>query len=280
VLLVAGEFPATVVPWLWLQERGVRIRVLEPRTRPLETEQLAEEFTHRTRLFCCSWVFSFTGEAIDVDAIGRVCRERNVRFVLNATQGVGARTIDVRHTPIDALVSCGFKWLCGPYATGFSWIHPDLFSELNYHQDYWLSSMQQTDLATEGGHKLREDLSASRYDVFGTANFFNFVPWTAALEQLGELGVQAISAHNERLVDMIIEQLDGAHRLRVLSPLSGPARSAIVVISHADPARLHARLSEEGIDTALRAGNLRLSPHVHSDESDIQRALAALARHA
>jgi hypothetical protein len=32
VLLVAGEFPATVVPWLWLEQRGVRIRMLEPRT--------------------------------------------------------------------------------------------------------------------------------------------------------------------------------------------------------------------------------------------------------
>ena len=55
VLLVAGEFPATVVPWLWLRERGVRIRMVEPRTRPLEPAQLAEEISDRTRLFCSSW---------------------------------------------------------------------------------------------------------------------------------------------------------------------------------------------------------------------------------
>lgn len=27
---------------------------------------------------------------------------------------------DVRELGVDALVSCGFKWLCGPYAAGFT----------------------------------------------------------------------------------------------------------------------------------------------------------------
>jgi len=283
VLLVAGEFPATVVPWLWLRERGVRIRIVEPRTRPLEPTQLAEEISDRTRLFCSSWVFSLTGEAIDIDAIGEVCRRRDVCFVLNATQAVGARPLELRRSPVDALVSCGFKWLCGPYGTGFCWIRPDLLDRLDYHQDYWLAHMQQADLATDGGYRLRHNVGAGRFDVFGTANFFNFVPWTAALEQLGEFGVETVAAHDQRLVDLIIAELDGSRRVRVLSPASGPARSAIVVLSHAEPdmnPALHAGLREAGIDVALRAGNLRMSPHVHNDDGDVRSALAVLARHA
>ncbi len=283
VLLVAGDFPATVVPWLWLRERGVRVRILEPRTRPLEAAQLSEEISGRTRLFCSSWVFSFTGEAIDIDAIGELCRQRGVCFVLNATQGVAARMIDVRRAPVDALVSSGFKWLCGPYATGFAWIDPDLLERLDYHQDYWLAQMKQTDLAQEGRYELRDDLGAGRYDVFGTANFFNFVPWNAALELLDGVGVEAIAAHDQRLVDAIVSELDGSRRLHVLSPRSGPARSAIVVISHANPevnTVLHGRLREAGVDVALRSGNLRFSPHLHNDEEDIRQALEHLARHA
>jgi cysteine desulfurase / selenocysteine lyase len=281
VLLVAGDFPASVVPWLWLRARGVNVRLVEPRSRPLDASQLAEEMTDQTRVFCSSWVFSLTGEAIDIDAIGALCRRRGVLFVLNGTQAVGTRPIDLRHSPVDALVSCGFKWLCGPYATGFCWIRPDVLDGLDYHQDYWLAQMEQTDLAREGEYELRDDLGASRFDVFGTANFFNYVPWIAALQVLEEVGVEALEAHNRRLVELIISELQGRSRLRVLSPLTGPARSSIVVISHTNPVNnrgLHARLREAGVDIGLRSGNLRLSPHLHNDENDVHKALDALTR--
>jgi selenocysteine lyase/cysteine desulfurase len=283
VLLVDGDFPATVVPWLWLRERGVRIRLLRPRERPLDPGQLAQEVSARTRVFCSSWVFSLTGETIDAAALGNVCREREVCFVLNAAQGVGARPIDATRLPVDALVSCGFKWLCGPYATGFCWIRPELLQDLDYHQDYWLAQMKQTDLAHEGGYELRPDLGAERYDVFGTANFFNLVPWQAALELLAEVGVDVIAAHDQRLVDIIVGELDGSPRLHVVSPVSGPARAAIVIITHADPSRnedLYATLRDGGIDVALRAGQIRLSPHLHNDEDDIHAALRLLTRRA
>jgi selenocysteine lyase/cysteine desulfurase len=283
VLLVGGDFPATVVPWLWLGERGVRVRMIEPRTRPLAVGQLADEISEHTRLLCSSWVFSLTGEAVDIDAIGRLCHERGVLFVVNGTQAVGARPIDVQRSPVDALVSCGFKWLCGPYATGFCWIDPDLLERLHYHQDYWLAHMQQSDLAHEGGHELRDDLRAGRYDVFGTANFFNFVPWTAALELLKDVGVAAIEAHDQHLVDVIVADLADSRRVRVLSPSHGPARSSIVTISHTDPSlnsSVYEKLRADGIDVALRAGNLRLSPHLHNSEQDMRRAADAITRHA
>ncbi|MGN6872717.1 MAG: aminotransferase class V-fold PLP-dependent enzyme [Solirubrobacteraceae bacterium] len=282
VLLVEGDFPATVVPWLWLRERGVRVRMIEPRVRPLDVGQLADEISERTRLLCSSWVFSLTGEAVDLDAIGRLCQERGVLFVVNGTQAIGARPIDVHRSPVDALVSCGFKWLCGPYGTGFCWVQPDLLARLNYHQDYWLAHMQQSDLAREGGYELRDDLRAGRYDVFGTANFFAFVPWTAALELLWSVGVDAIEAHDQHLVEMIVSDLADSRRVRVLSPNLGPARSAIVMISHTDPnlnPAVYEKLRADGIDIALRAGNLRLSPHLHNSEHDVRQAVEAIAQY-
>jgi selenocysteine lyase/cysteine desulfurase len=282
VLLVAGDFPATVVPWLWLRERGVRIRMIEPRTRPLEVAQLSDEISERTRLFCTSWVFSLTGEAVDIEAFGRLCGEREVPFVVNGTQGVGARALDVRRTPVDALVSCGFKWLCGPYAIGFCWIHPELLERLDYHQDYWLTQMRQSDLGHEGDYELRHDQGARRYDVFGTANFFNSAPWLAALDLLHRVGIDAIAAHDQRLVDVLVSELADSRRVRILSPLGGSARSAIVAISHADPAMnpvLYETLRAEGIDIALRAGNLRLSPHLRNGEDDVRRAVDAVVGH-
>jgi cysteine desulfurase/selenocysteine lyase len=119
VLLVAGDFPATIVPWLPLAERGVRVRLLEPDGGALDAGRLAAELTPATRLLCTSWVFSFTGQAVDLAALGRECRRAGVIFVVNGSQGVGAAPLDLSALPVDALVGCGFKWLCGPYGTGF-----------------------------------------------------------------------------------------------------------------------------------------------------------------
>ena len=182
VLLVDGDFPATIVPWLPLAERGVRVRLLRPEGGVLDAGQLEAELTPATRLFCTSWVFSFTGQAVDLAALGRVCRRAGVTFVVNGSQAVGARPLDLATLPVDALVSCGFKWLCGPYGTGFCWLHPDLLASLTYRPAYWLGHLSQDDLGQEAAYRLRDDLGAAAYDVFGTANFLTFRPWTASVE--------------------------------------------------------------------------------------------------
>ena len=35
----------------------------------------------------------------------------------------------------------GFKWLCGPYGTGYVWLRPDLLRSLTFNQAYWLAQM-------------------------------------------------------------------------------------------------------------------------------------------
>jgi cysteine desulfurase/selenocysteine lyase len=283
VLLVDGDFPATVVPWLRLRERGVRVRLLEPRARPLPPEQLEAELGPRTRVFCSSWVFSLSGETVDLAEFGRVCREREVVFVVNGSQGVGARPLDVAAAPADALVSCGFKWLCGPYATGFCWIRPDVRDTLEYRQDYWLAQLTGDDLSSEAAYALRDDLGARRFDVFGTANFLDFAPWRAAVELLLEVGLERIAAHDDALVQLLVDGLAAIPRLRLASPADQPARSALVLASHVDEDRtdgLHAALAAGGVDVALRGGLLRLSPHLYNTSEDVERALALLARHA
>lgn len=279
VLLVDGDFPATVVPWLPLRDRGVGVRLLRPEARPLSAHELAAALTPATRVFCASWVFSFFGDAIDVDALGAVCREREVLFVLNGAQAVGVRPLDVSAAPVDAVVGCGFKWLCGPYGTGFAWIRPDVLETLEYEQAYWLAQLSDDDLERRLDYSLRDDLAAAAYDVFGTANFNNFLPWTASIEYLLGHGVAAIAAQVDALVERLLAGLDGTD-VEVLSPRERPARSSLVLLSHRNRDRnvgLHERLAEEGIDVALREGNLRLSPHLYNGEDDVDAALGVLA---
>jgi cysteine desulfurase / selenocysteine lyase len=279
VLLVDGDFPATIVPWLPLAERGVRVRLLRPEGGRLEAGQLEAELTPATRLFCSSWVFSFTGHTVDLAAVGQVCRRAGVTFVVNGSQGVGAAPLDLAELEVDALVSCGFKWLCGPYGTGFCWLAPDLAASLTYRPAYWLAHLAQDDLGQDTGYRLPGEVGSAGWDVFGTANFLTFEPWTASVEYLLDLGVERVAAWDQRLVERFLQGL-GPDRHGLVSPRRGAARSALVVFGDHRPERnreLFERLAAAGVDVAFRRGQLRVSPHLYNTEADIDRALDVLA---
>jgi len=278
VLLVDGDFPATIVPWLSLAGRGVRVRLLRPEGGALEAGQLAAELTPATRLFCSSWVFSFSGRTVDLGALGQVCRRAGVTFVVNGSQAVGAVPLDLASLPVDALVSCGFKWLCGPYGTGFCWLAPGLLASLTSPPAYWLAHSTQEDLGQDRGYRLRDDLGAAGYDVAGTANFLTFRPWTASVDYLLDLGIDRVAAWDQALVERFLQGLDPG-RYRLVSPREGLERSALVVFGPHNgdrTPRLHQRLTAAGVDVAYRRGQLRVSPHLYNTPADIDRALEVL----
>lgn len=278
VLLVAGDFPANILPWLALEKCGVAVRLMEPEGAVPTPAELSSNLTEATRLFCASWVGSFTGHAADVRGLGEACREAGVTFVLNGSQAVGTRPLNVSEIPVDAVVSCGFKWLCGPYGTGFCWMEPELLESLEYNQAYWLAMQEGRNLGQMRDYELRDDLGARRYDVFCTANFLNFAPWAAALEYLLSFGIEEVAAYDDWLVSRLVGGLD-PERYRLVSPRDGDARSTLVVVGHAQEGRsedLHRALKEAGIDAALREGNLRFSPHLYNTAEEVDRALEVL----
>ena len=278
VLVVDGDFPADIFPWLILRNQGVTVRFIEARSGRLEPQQLAREISPRTRLFCTSWVNSFRGCTIDVVGIGQICRNNHVIFVLNAAQGLGARVLDVEASAVDAVTCCGFKWLCGPYATGFCWLAPALRESLTPRHAYWLTMQAGKPLDNMRDYSLRTDLGARVWDVFCTANFFNFVPWTAAIEYLLQAGPANIASYDERLVTELLQDLD-EDRFELISPPAGPYRSTLIVLRprKEEAGAWKERLAVAGFDIAVREGNLRISPHLHISHQDIAKLALALS---
>ncbi len=111
VLLTHGDFPADIFPWLRLRN-GVVTRLVNPHAGIITPNELRDQFTPATRLFCTAWVNSFNGHVLDVAGVAEVCKEYGITFILNGSQGIGAREFDVKCMGVDALVSCGYKWLC------------------------------------------------------------------------------------------------------------------------------------------------------------------------
>lgn len=294
VLVVAGDFPANALPWSILQDRGVRVRYVTGRGGTLPTPSEVEEaLTPATRLFCASWVHSFTGEILDAHGIAEACRRRDVRSVLNASQGLGALPDLPGGLGVDAVVGCGWKWLCGPYGTGYAWFTPSLLDRLEPPLRYWRTEVGMTgvmhgpgDGAGDGNRGVLPGPGIRRFDKFAAASFFNVLPWTAALEVLLELGVARVAGKAAKLADRLSSGLPrevfASNRLS-----EGPMRSPIVIVQRrtghlcdADAAVLHRRLAAAGIHGSLRAGRLRFAPHVYNTRGDVDRALEVLAERA
>jgi selenocysteine lyase/cysteine desulfurase len=279
VLLVEGDYPANVYPWMILRDQRVTVRFVKASEAGVHTLDVARQISPRTRLFCASWVNPFTGSAIDVNAVGQVCRNNHVLFALNGSQALGARVLDIRASAVDAFTACGSKWLCGPYGTGFCWLTPELRSSLIPRHAYWLAMVAGTPLDQIRDYSLRSDLGARGWDVFSPANFFNFIPWIASIEYLLQADPATVASYDDQLVTQLLAGLDDK-RWEVVSPVRGPQRSTVVILRlrrAGDVSAWFERLSAIGLDIAVGADTMRISPHLHNTPEDIDRFVRALS---
>jgi selenocysteine lyase/cysteine desulfurase len=146
---------------------------------------------------------------------------------------------------------------------------------LRYEQAYWLAH----GAPREPTYELHGDVGAAGFDVFGTANFLNFMTWTASLEYLLDKGIATIAEYDETLVQQVIEGITNAG-YHLISPAAGPERSTLVLFTHEDAARnasIAQTLEREGIHLAERDGKLRIAPHLYNTPEEIERTTALLA---
>ncbi len=279
ILLVEGDFPCNILPWLNLKKKGVKIRSIKPKSGALQPDEIQGSLGAATKLLCTSWVYSYTGHLIDLPTIGRICRDKGVKLILNCSQAIGTRPFDVEWRFADAITCVGFKWLCGPYGTGFCWVEPEFREELNYNQAYWLAMQTADDLkVAKAWPEIRSGLGARKYDVFGTANFFNFVPWTVSVNYLLDKGIERIKSHNDELINQMRQGIC-LDKYKILMPISDTDNSTIMVISHKDESKneaIYDLLKKNDIFVSLRQQHLRFSPHLYNTADEMEKALNVL----
>jgi len=282
IILLQNDFPTDILPWLSLQQKGVIVHQLKAQNHVLTLQEIQKAINRRTRLICLPFVHSFTGFKEDIKNIGKLCRSQGILFIVNLSQAVGSFEVDLTQWDLDAVVCAGYKWLLGPYGTGFCWIRKDIRQELKYDQNYWISLMDEASLNSEGLINLKDDHSARRYDVFGTANFFNFVPWKASIDYLLSLGLDHVNRHNQLLVDQMINGLD-QKKFFLISPYPKKERTNIVVFSHTDASQnpiLYEFLKGKGFYLALWKNKLRISAHIYNTQQEIEGLLSVLNNYA
>jgi len=267
------EFPANVYPWLNLQDRyGVRVQIVRARDGRVLAEDMFAAADESTRVIAVSYVQWTTGLRMDLESIGRFCKERGIYFVVDAIQGLGALPVDVGRFGVDFMSAGSYKYLLGPIGVGCFYCRKDM------QGDVWPSRVGHRNVVDDMSLDYKLDLwpSAKRFEA-GAMNYLGLHGLDASLDIIEKAGVENIERHVLRLTDLLIEKLQ-EKRYRVVSSTRPEERSGIVAFAHRNHASeelLHT-LTEAKVVVSLREGAIRASVHLYNDEEDIARLLEVL----
>lgn len=270
------EFPANIYPWMALGASGVRLDLV-PCVNDLPDEEglLAALDRPGVRVLTISWVQFSTGYKVDLARLGRACRERGIYFVVDAIQGVGAASIDVRACNVDIL-SCGAqKWLLSPWGAAFTYVRQELVAELVPNAVGWMASKGSDDFSRLVDYDLTWRDDARRFEVV-TLPYQEFAALNASLSLFEELGLDAVQAHIARAAQRIVDWCADRDDVRLVTPSDPERRAGIVAIAPRDPAEASERLTKAGVTHSLREGAIRLSPHFYTTDDEIDRALQSV----
>lgn len=280
VLVGRGEFPAHVAAWLpYIKAGKLRVRTIAPRERFITAEDYEREIGPQTRLVSASLVRFDDGAMLDAKRVSKACHAANALLMIDASQCAGAIPLSVRDLGADFVTSSGYKWMLGPYGTGFFWASPEWMNRFPCGPFYWQALEGARNFHFLPLDELKAAPGARRWDSAETGNFINLSAWDASLELLVKIGTDAIAKHDAELVGELIERLP-RDRFVLASPSQSKRRGPYVCISARNPERnreICEKLREEQIIVSLREKALRVSPYLYNTTAEVDRLVKALA---
>lgn len=239
---------------------------------------------YHPRFVLMSWIPTNSGLIQEASAVGSVCREENVPFLLDACQAVGQIPIDVNALNCDFLAATSRKFLRGPRGIGFLYVS-DRMLERNprplfpdTHGARWTEPDQYQ---LEPGAKRFENWEFSYALLLGMG---------AAARYACDIGVKTYEKRAIELAEYTRDKLKSVPGARLLD--CGLNKCAIVslTIKGRDPDDLVDQLRIEKINTSsashtagvidMSAKNansiLRISPHYYNTVEEIDELAEVL----
>jgi cysteine desulfurase/selenocysteine lyase len=281
VITTKGEFPLQYTVWKPMEEReGLRLKIVAPRERFLTADDLIAAITPRTRIVSVSLVRFDDGSLLDAPRVAAACHAQGALLLLDASQCCGALPMDVQQLGADFIVSAGYKWLLGPFGTGFFWIKSEHLEKVRPGPFYWMAVEGSDNFAALNFENPKPAPNAKRWDAPEWASHFNFnlAAMEPSIDFVVRMGPEMVTAHNRKLIEFMFERLP-KDRCVPASPLDSSRRGPYGCFAARSPektAELYQHLRKENIVVSLREGNIRVSPHVYNSERDIDRLISVI----
>lgn len=274
VLVLAEEFPSNFYPWA---DRAAQVgAAVETVPAPADgnwTAAVLERLQPGVAIAAlphCHWA---SGLALDLVRIGKACRANGTRLALDLTQSCGAMPFSVTEVQPDVMVAATYKWLLGPYSVALAYVAPEWHGARPI-EHVWASRAGAEDFSGLVNYRDETQPGARRFDVGERSNFALLPVVLAALEQLLAWRVERTAASLEAINMQIAARLATSGFAITAPEMRSPHILGVAVPPGVSD--IVGSLAAQQIHVSQRGSMIRISPHLHISDHDIDKLCEAL----
>lgn len=249
----------------------------------LDMEKLKGAVKDNTRAIVTTHASNVSGAILPIEEIGKLCKEIDAIYIVDAAQSAGVYEIDVEKMNIDILCFAGHKGLLGPQGTGGLYVNPKLE----------LESIIEGGTGSQSALLTQPHMMPDRLET-GTPNTPGIAGLAAGVEFINRVGIDKIREHEDNLAKKFIEGLKKMEIVKIYGPEDLSKRTSVVSINIGDedssevgyilnsvfdigtrPGLHCAPLSHKTMGT-FEQGTVRFSFGYFNTEEEVDQALAAI----
>lgn len=286
IIITQMEHHSNIVPWqLAAEERGGIIKVVPlQEDGSLDMNAYKALFSPRTRMVAFTWVSNTLGTVNPVAEMVQIAHEHGCHVMVDAAQAIQHLVVDVRSMDIDFLVFSGHK-IYAPTGIGVLYGKYDLLAALPPYQGG--GSMIKT-VSLPTGTTYAE--LPHRFEA-GTPNIAGIIGLGAALKYVADKGIEAIAAHEHKLLEYATQQLKQIPGMRIIGEASEKSATVSFLVDGIHPFDIGELLDKQGIavrtghhccqpimDKYCIPGTVRISFAMYNTQAEIDIMIDALKR--
>lgn len=277
IIVVDGQFPSNVYPWLRLQDQGYKVEIITKKQRSADewNEAIFEAIDEDTSALAIGHVHWANGIKFQLKEFRSRLDDVDGLLIVDGTQSIGALPFDQSEIKADVIACAAYKWLMGPYGIGLAY-YGEKFHQGVPIEENWINRKGSENFGSLVDYQSEYKEGAQRYSVGEQSNFILVPMLKEALKQVLKWTPESIQNYTGQLMRDALDQAE-----EIGYQLEAQANRANHLIGLSLPSGLELEkvqkvFKDKRVNVSFRGDSIRLSPHVYNDETDIRKLIGAL----
>ena len=160
----------------------------------LHIDDFKNTINSNTKLVVLSHASNIIGTIQPLEEIGRICREKNIFFIIDTAQTAGVLNLDFKSLNCNALAFTGHKSLLGPQGIGGFILDDEINSEI--------SPFIEGGTGSSSSSVIQPNFLPDKFES-GTLNTPGIAGLMAGIKYINEIGIENIYSHEKELMSEI-----------------------------------------------------------------------------